>query len=76
MSCSSNKKSALKVSSGVDKNIIDLYNNNGWIHISQLSKKKTAICVKSKFGQSYKEIPDDKYQEVKEFIDFLVENPN
>ena len=35
-----------------------------------------AICVKSKFGQSYKEIPDDKYQEVIEFIDFLVENPN
>ena len=35
-----------------------------------------AICVKIKFGQSYKEIPDEKYQEVIEFIDFLVENPN
>jgi len=33
-----------------------------------------AICVKSKFGQSYKEIPDDRFQEVLEFIDFLVEN--
>ena len=35
-----------------------------------------AICVKIKFGQSYKKIPDEKYQEVIEFIDFLVENPN
>ena len=25
------------------KNIIDFYNNSGWIHISQLSKKKSAI---------------------------------
>ena len=35
-----------------------------------------AICVKSKFSQSYKEIPNDKYQEVLDYIDFLVENPS
>ena len=35
-----------------------------------------AICVKSKFSQSYKEIPDEKYEEVLEYIDFLVENPS
>ena len=27
------------------KNIIDLYNNSGWIHISQLTKKKSAINI-------------------------------
>ena len=27
------------------KNIIDFYNNSGWIHISQLSKKKAAISI-------------------------------
>ena len=35
-----------------------------------------AICVKSKFSKSYKEIPNDKYQEVLDYIDFLVENPS
>ena len=35
-----------------------------------------AICVKGKFSQSYKEIPNDKYQEVLDYIDFLVENPS
>ena len=34
-----------------------------------------AICVKNKFGKSYKEIPDEMIQEVFEFIDYLVENP-
>ena len=33
-----------------------------------------AICVKEKFGQSYKEIPDERRTEVLEFIDKLVEN--
>ena len=28
------------------RKFIDLYNNSGWIHISQLSKKKTAINIK------------------------------
>jgi hypothetical protein len=35
-----------------------------------------AICVKSKFGQSYKEIPDERMKEVLEYIDYLVENPS
>ena len=35
-----------------------------------------AICVKGNFGQSYKEIPDEKMQEVMDYIDFLVENPS
>ena len=35
-----------------------------------------AICIKGKFGQSYKEIPDEKIKEVIDYIDYLVENPN
>ena len=29
------------------RKVRDLENNSGWIHISQLSKKKTAICIKN-----------------------------
>ena len=35
-----------------------------------------AICVKSKFNVSYKDIPDEKFDEVLEYIDFLKQNPN
>ncbi len=35
-----------------------------------------AICVKKKFGQTYKEIPDDRIDEVIRYIDYLVENPS
>ena len=35
-----------------------------------------AICVKEKFGVSYKDIPDSKYNEVLEYIEFLKKNPN
>ena len=35
-----------------------------------------AICVRNKFGQSYKEIPDERMSEVLQFIDNLVENPS
>ena len=35
-----------------------------------------AICVKGKFGQSYKEIPDENFQDVLDYIDYLVENPS
>ncbi len=35
-----------------------------------------AICVKSKFGQSYKDIPDERIDEVLNFIDYLVEHPS
>ena len=35
-----------------------------------------AICVKSKFNASYKEIPDEKFNEVLKYIEFLKQNPN
>ena len=30
-----------------------------------------AICVKEKFGNSYKDIPDEKFQEVVDYIEHL-----
>ena len=35
-----------------------------------------AICVKEKFGNSYKDIPDDKYEEILKYIEFLKKNPS
>ena len=35
-----------------------------------------AICVKSKFQKSYKDIEDDKFQEVLDYIEFLKKNPS
>ena len=35
-----------------------------------------AICVKEKFGNSYKDIPDEQFDEVLKYIDFLKENPS
>ena len=35
-----------------------------------------AICVKSKYQKSYKDIPDEKFTEVVEYIDFLKKNPS
>ena len=35
-----------------------------------------AICVKSKFNQSYKDIDDDKFDAVVQHIEFLKKNPN
>ena len=35
-----------------------------------------ALCVKDKFGLSYKNIPDEDLKKVKEYIDFLKKNPN
>jgi hypothetical protein len=35
-----------------------------------------AICVKEKFGNSYKDIPDEKFQEVVDYINFLKGNPS
>ena len=32
-----------------------------------------ALCVKEKFGNSYKDIPDKKFQEVVDYINFLKE---
>ena len=35
-----------------------------------------ALCVKDKFGLSYKDIADEDFNKVKEYIDFLKKNPN
>ena len=35
-----------------------------------------ALCIKEKFGNSYKDIPDEKFQEVVDYINFLKENPS
>ena len=35
-----------------------------------------AICVKERFQMSYKDIPDEKFDEVLVYIDFLKKNPN
>ena len=35
-----------------------------------------AICVKSKFNQSYKDIENEKFNEVVEYIKFLKNNPS
>ena len=35
-----------------------------------------AICVKSKFNKSYKDIDDDKFNDVVQHIEFLKKNPS
>ena len=35
-----------------------------------------AICVKDKFQMSYKDINDDKFDEVIQYIEFLKKNPS
>ena len=35
-----------------------------------------AICVKNKFHMSYKDIDDNKFGEVVEYIEFLKKNPS
>ena len=35
-----------------------------------------ALCVKEKFHSSYKEIPDEKYNDVLKYIEFLKQNPS
>ena len=35
-----------------------------------------AICVKEKFENSYKDIEDEKFDEVVKYIEFLKQNPN
>ena len=34
-----------------------------------------ALCVKEKFGVSYKDIPDEEYDKVLKYIEFLKNNP-
>jgi len=35
-----------------------------------------ALCVKEHFNSSYKDIPDGKYNDVIEYIEFLKRNPS
>ena len=35
-----------------------------------------ALCVKKKFELTYKDIPDEKYNEVLNYIEFLRQNPS
>ena len=35
-----------------------------------------AICVKSKFNASYKDIPDEQFDDVIKYIEYLKENPS
>ena len=35
-----------------------------------------AICVKEKFENSYKDIPDEQFDEVIKYIEFLKKNPS
>ena len=35
-----------------------------------------AICVKSKLNASYKDIEDEKFDEIVNYIDFLKDNPS
>ena len=35
-----------------------------------------ALCVKNKFNNSYKDIEDEKFNEVTNYIEFLKQNPN
>ena len=35
-----------------------------------------AICVKNYFSVSYKDIPDEKFNEVIKYIEFLKKNPS
>ena len=35
-----------------------------------------ALCIKEKFKMSYKDIPDEKFQEVLEHIEYLKKNPS
>jgi len=35
-----------------------------------------ALCVKNKFGLSYKDIPDEDFEKVINYIEILKNNPN
>ena len=35
-----------------------------------------ALCVKEHFNVSYKDIPDEKFEEVLKYIEFLKNNPS
>ena len=35
-----------------------------------------ALCVKEKFNSSYKDIPDDQFEEAIKYIEYLKKNPS
>ena len=35
-----------------------------------------ALCIKEKFNCSYKDIPDEKFDDVLKYINFLKQNPS
>ena len=35
-----------------------------------------ALCIRKKFNVSYKDIPDEKFEEVLKYIEFLKQNPS
>ena len=35
-----------------------------------------ALEIKNKYNMSYKDLPDDQYEKVMDFINFLKKNPN
>ena len=35
-----------------------------------------ALCIKNKYGCSYKDIPDEQYEDLNLFLDYLNKNPN
>ena len=35
-----------------------------------------ALCIKEKFHLTYKDIPDEKYTEVTEYVEYLKQNPS
>ena len=35
-----------------------------------------AMCIKNKFNASYKDIDDEKFEEVLNYVEFLKNNPN
>ena len=43
---------------------------------SRNSYAHVAICVKNKFQMSYKDIDDNKFDEVVQYIEFLKKNPS
>ena len=55
-----------------------------WVNfqVTQITLKEetptphVALCVKEKFGNSYKDIPDEQFDEVLKYIEFLEENPS
>ena len=35
-----------------------------------------ALCVKEKFNSSYKDIPDDQFEEAIKYVEYLKKNPS